>query len=118
MEGGMLNSIYTGLAGLGFVLLTTLTAGIWILAYAVMLNMARHGVPSAPAFGAYAGTGGRLGVTLAAFVLAFFSAISFCLCVAAIVSLATTGAIFGWVVGGSIPVWASILILLVQYSVP
>ena len=39
-----------------------------------------------------------------------FSVVLFCLCIAAIVSLATTGAIFGWAVAGSIPLWASILI--------
>jgi len=39
-----------------------------------------------------------------------FSVVLFCLCIAAIVSLATTGAVFGWAVAASIPLWASILI--------
>ena len=42
-----------------------------------------------------------------------FSVALFCLCTSAIVSLATTGAIFGWAVAGSIPLWASILIWMV-----
>jgi hypothetical protein len=44
---------------------------------------------------------------------AIFSVVLFCLCVAAIVSLATTGAIYGWVVAGSIPLWAAILLWIV-----
>jgi hypothetical protein len=40
---------------------------------------------------------------------AVFSVVLLCACIAAIVSLATTGAIFGWVLTGSIPLWASIL---------
>jgi hypothetical protein len=40
---------------------------------------------------------------------AIFSVVLFCLSIAAVVSLATTGAIFGWVLAGSIPLWASIL---------
>jgi hypothetical protein len=42
-----------------------------------------------------------------------FSVVLFGLCIAAIVSLATSGAIFGWAVAGSIPLWASILIWMV-----
>ena len=38
-----------------------------------------------------------------------FTVILFGLCIAAIVSLATTGALFGWVIAGSIPLWASIV---------
>jgi hypothetical protein len=68
-------------------------------------------------FSTQAGYGGHLGTALLIPFLAVFNAALFCLCVAAIVSLATTGAIFGWVVGGSIPLWASILILVVVYSV-
>jgi hypothetical protein len=41
---------------------------------------------------------------------ATFSLALCCLSIAAIVSLATTGALFGWLVAGSIPLWASILI--------
>jgi phage shock protein PspC (stress-responsive transcriptional regulator) len=63
-----------------------------------------------------AGYGGHLGATLLIPFLAVFNAVLFCACVAAIVSLATTGAIFGWVVAGSIPLWASILILIIFYS--
>ena len=60
--------------------------------------------------------GGHLGATLLIPFLAVFNAVLFCACVAAIVSLATTGTIFGWVVAGSIPLWASILILMILYS--
>jgi len=65
--------------------------------------------------GAGAGYGGHLGAALLIPFLAVFNALLFCLLIAAIVSLATTGAIFGWVVG-AIPLWASILILLLLYS--
>jgi hypothetical protein len=67
-------------------------------------------------FSTSAGYGGQLGATLLIPVLAVFNAILFCVWVAAIVSLATTGAIFGWVIGGSIPLWVSILILMFFYS--
>src|SRR5258706_4606376 len=67
-------------------------------------------------FSTSAGYGGHLGSTLLIPVLAVFNAILFCVWVAAIVSLATTGAIFGWVIGGSIPLWVSILILMFFYS--
>jgi phage shock protein PspC (stress-responsive transcriptional regulator) len=68
-------------------------------------------------FSAGAGYGGHLGAALLIPFLAVFNALLFCLCIAAIVSLATTGAIFGWAIGGSIPLWASILILIFMYSV-
>ncbi len=67
-------------------------------------------------FGSDAGYGGRWGATLLIPFLAVFNAVLFCAWIAAIVSLATTGAIFGWVVAGSIPLWASILILMFFYS--
>jgi phage shock protein PspC (stress-responsive transcriptional regulator) len=67
-------------------------------------------------FSTGAGYGGHLGATLLIPILAVFNAILFCVWIAAIVSLATTGAIFGWVVAGSIPLWVSILILMVFYS--
>jgi phage shock protein PspC (stress-responsive transcriptional regulator) len=66
-------------------------------------------------FSTHAGYGGHFGATLLIPFLAFFNAVLFCVCIAAIVSLATTGAIFGWAIAG-IPLWASILILLVLYS--
>jgi phage shock protein PspC (stress-responsive transcriptional regulator) len=68
-------------------------------------------------FSTSAGYGGHLGATLLIPFLAVFNALLFCLWIAAIISLATTGAIFGWAVSGSIPLWASILILLFIYSV-
>src|SRR3984885_4825613 len=68
-------------------------------------------------FSTHAGYGGHLGAALLIPFLAVFNALLFCACIAAIVSLATTGAIFGWVVGGSVPLWVSILILVVVYSV-
>src|SRR6202020_2497077 len=63
-------------------------------------------------FSSSAGYGGHLGATLLIPFLAVFNAVLCCACVAAIVSLATTGAIFGWVVAGSIPIWVSILLML------
>src|SRR6204780_4475076 len=68
-------------------------------------------------FSTGAAYGGHFGAALLIPFLAVFNALLFCLCIAAIVSLATTGAIFGWVVGGSIPLWVSILILMFIYSV-
>jgi phage shock protein PspC (stress-responsive transcriptional regulator) len=67
-------------------------------------------------FSSSAGYGGHLGATLLIPFLAVFNALLFCAWIAAIVSLATTGAIFGWVVAGSIPLWVSILILMFFYS--
>jgi phage shock protein PspC (stress-responsive transcriptional regulator) len=67
-------------------------------------------------FSSNVGYGGYLRATLLIPFLAVFNAALFCAFVAAIVSLATTGAIFGWVVAGSIPLWASILILMFFYS--
>ena len=188
-EGAMLSGVCTGLAAylnidvtivrIGFVLLTLLTSGIWILVYLVMMlvvpfantgeeHAAAAGAPfnaqevidrakkhysefknskewrrhwrqqrrewrrrwhegaywwghnlqrNVNQFSTQAGYGGHLGATLLIPFLALFNAILFCLCIAAIASLATTGAIFGWVVAGSIPLWASILILLLFYSI-
>jgi phage shock protein PspC (stress-responsive transcriptional regulator) len=67
-------------------------------------------------FSSSAGYGGHFGATLLIPFLAVFNAVLFCAWVAAIVSLATTGTIFGWVVAGSIPLWVSILILMIVYS--
>jgi phage shock protein PspC (stress-responsive transcriptional regulator) len=63
-----------------------------------------------------AGYGGHLGAALLIPFLAVFNALLFCLWIAAIISLASTGAIFGWAIGNSIPLWASILILMFMYS--
>jgi phage shock protein PspC (stress-responsive transcriptional regulator) len=186
-EGAMLSGVCSGLAAylnidvtivrIGFVLLTLLTSGIWILVYLAMMLVVpfantgeEHAAAAGTPFNAqevidrakkhYAefkdskewrrhwrqqrrewrrrwhegaywwghnlqrnvhqfsthGYGGHLGATLLIPFLAVFNAVLFCLCIAAIVSLATTGGIFGWVVAGSIPLWASILILLVFYS--
>lgn len=68
-------------------------------------------------FSTSAGYGGQLGATLLIPFLAIFNAVLFCVWIAAIVSLATTGAIFGWVVAGSIPLWVSILLLMFFYSI-
>lgn len=67
-------------------------------------------------FSGSAGYGGHLGATLLIPFLAVFSAILFCAWIAAIVSLATTGAIFGWVIAASLPLWVSILILMFLYG--
>jgi phage shock protein PspC (stress-responsive transcriptional regulator) len=189
-EGAMLSGVCTGLAAylnidvtivrIGFVLLTLLTTGIWILVYLIMMLVvpfANTGEEYAAAAGApfnaqevidrakkhyaefkdskewrrhwrqqrrewrrrwrdgaywwghnlqrnvhqfsttTAGYGGHLGATLLIPFLAIFNAVLFCVWIAAIVSLATTGAIFGWVVAGSIPLWVSILLLMVFYSI-
>ena len=63
------------------------------------------------------GYGSHLGATLLIPFLAILNALLFCLWIAAIVSLATTGGIFGWAVAGSVPLWAAILILMFVYSV-
>src|SRR5260370_42006722 len=63
-----------------------------------------------------AGLGGELGPPLMIAVFTGVYAILFCVWVAAIASLATTGAIFGWVIGGSIPLWVSILTLMFSSS--
>jgi phage shock protein PspC (stress-responsive transcriptional regulator) len=68
-------------------------------------------------FSANAGYGGHLGAALLIPFLAVLNALLFCVWIAAIISLATTGALFGWAVGNSIPLWASILILLFTYSI-
>jgi phage shock protein PspC (stress-responsive transcriptional regulator) len=188
-EGAMLSGVCTGLAAylnidvtivrIGFVLLTLLTSGIWILVYLVMMLVVpfantgeEHAAAAGAPFnaqevidrakkhyaefkdskewrrhwrqqrrewrrrwheGAYwwghnlqrnvhqfstsAGYGGHLAATLLIPFLAIFNAVLFCVWIAAIVSLATTGAIFGWVIGGSIPLWASLLILMFLYSI-
>lgn len=67
-------------------------------------------------FSSSAGYGGHWGATLLIPFLAVFNALLFCVWIAAIVSLATTGAIFGWVIAASIPLWVSILILMIFYS--
>jgi phage shock protein PspC (stress-responsive transcriptional regulator) len=67
-------------------------------------------------FSGGAGHGGHFGATLLIPFLAVFNAVLFCVWIAAIVSLATTGAIFGWVVAGSVPLWVSILVLMLFYS--
>ena len=186
----MLSGVCTGLAAylnidvtivrIGFVLLTLLTTGIWILVYLIMMLVvpfANTGEEYAAAAGApfnaqevidrakkhyaefkdskewrrhwrqqrrewrrrwrdgaywwghnlqrnvhqfstsTAGYGGHLGATLLIPFLAIFNALLFCVWIAAIISLATTGAIFGWVVAGSIPLWVSILLLMFFYSI-
>jgi phage shock protein PspC (stress-responsive transcriptional regulator) len=49
-------------------------------------------------------------------VLAIASALLFCLWIVALISLATTATLFGWAIPGSLPLWASILILIFVYS--
>ncbi|HEX3913053.1 MAG TPA: PspC domain-containing protein [Steroidobacteraceae bacterium] len=68
-------------------------------------------------FSTGAGYGGHLGAALLIPFLAVFNAVLFCVWIAAIVSLATTGTIFGWVIGGSVPLWVSIVILMVFYGI-
>jgi phage shock protein PspC (stress-responsive transcriptional regulator) len=63
-----------------------------------------------------AGYGGHLAATLLIPFLALFNALLFCLWIAAMISVATTGEIFGWAIAGSIPLWVSILILILIYG--
>jgi phage shock protein PspC (stress-responsive transcriptional regulator) len=67
-------------------------------------------------FSTNAGYGGHVGAALLLPFLAVLNALLFCVWIAAIISLATTGALFGWAIGNSIPLWAAILILLFMYS--
>jgi hypothetical protein len=50
-------------------------------------------------------------------VLAILSAALFIAWLLALVSVATTGAIFGWTVVGSVPLWVAILLLIIVYNV-
>jgi phage shock protein PspC (stress-responsive transcriptional regulator) len=67
-------------------------------------------------FSEHAGYGGHVAAGLLVPFLATVNALIFCLWIVAIVSLATTGTIFGWAIPGSMPLWASILILILLYS--
>jgi hypothetical protein len=49
--------------------------------------------------------------------LAILSAVIFCALIVAIVSLATTGMIFGWAIAGSMPLWVAILLMMFLYGV-
>jgi phage shock protein PspC (stress-responsive transcriptional regulator) len=62
------------------------------------------------------GYGGQLIGGLLIPILAIASALLFCAWILAIISLASTGMIFGWPVPASIPLWASILVLVIVYS--
>jgi len=48
--------------------------------------------------------------------LAIASVLAFCLLIAAVVILTTTGSLLGWVVAGSMPLWVAVLLLLIVYS--
>lgn len=76
-------------------------------------NMQRH----AQEWASRTGYAGRVfaGVTIP--VLAILSAVLFMAWLVALVSLATTGAIFGWTVVGSIPLWVAIVLLIIVYNV-
>ncbi|HEY2144512.1 MAG TPA: PspC domain-containing protein [Steroidobacteraceae bacterium] len=63
------------------------------------------------------GYGGHIAVGVLIPILAVISVLLFCVWIVAIVSLATTGTIFGVAMAGSMPLWASILILIILYSV-
>jgi phage shock protein PspC (stress-responsive transcriptional regulator) len=76
-------------------------------------NLQRNAHP----FSTGEGYGSHLGATLLIPFLAVLNALLFCLWIAAIVSLATTGGIFGWAVAGSVPLWVAILILMFVYGV-
>jgi phage shock protein PspC (stress-responsive transcriptional regulator) len=63
------------------------------------------------------GYAGHLAAGLLIPILAVISVALFCVWIVAIVSLATTGTIFGVALAASMPLWASILILIILYSI-
>jgi phage shock protein PspC (stress-responsive transcriptional regulator) len=63
------------------------------------------------------GYGGHIAVGLLIPFLALISVLLFCMWLVAIVSLATTGTIFGVGMADSLPLWASVLILIILYSI-
>jgi phage shock protein PspC (stress-responsive transcriptional regulator) len=67
-------------------------------------------------FSTYSGYGTQLLAGLLIAFLVILSTVLFCLWIVALVSLATTGMIFGWTIPGSMPLWASILILILIYG--
>jgi len=64
----------------------------------------------------HSGYGAQLLAGLLIPFLTILSALVFCLWIVAIVQLATSGSIFGWVIPASMPLWVSILILIFLYS--
>jgi phage shock protein PspC (stress-responsive transcriptional regulator) len=48
--------------------------------------------------------------------LAIASTLVFCLLIAAIVVVTTTGSLLGWAVAGTMPLWVAVLLLLIVYS--
>jgi phage shock protein PspC (stress-responsive transcriptional regulator) len=67
-------------------------------------------------FSTHAGYGGQI---LAGLLIPFFAiahVLLFCLLIATIFELATTGTVFGWVIAASVPMWASILVLFILYG--
>jgi phage shock protein PspC (stress-responsive transcriptional regulator) len=69
-----------------------------------------HGLSARP------GYGGQVLAGLLIPLLAILSAFVFCVWIMAMVSLATTGTIFGWAIAGSMPLWVAILLLVFLYS--
>jgi phage shock protein PspC (stress-responsive transcriptional regulator) len=67
-------------------------------------------------FTEHAGYGGHVAAGLLVPFLAAANVMIFCLWIVAIVSLASTGTLFGWVIPGAMPLWVSILILMFLYS--
>lgn len=67
-------------------------------------------------FSARPGYGGQVLAGLLIPLLAIVSAFVFCIFIMAIISLATTGTIFGWAIAGSMPLWAAILVLILLYG--
>jgi hypothetical protein len=49
-------------------------------------------------------------------LLAIANTLMFCVLIACIVVLSTTGSLFGWAIPGSLPLWAAILLLMVVYG--
>jgi len=67
-------------------------------------------------FSTHVGYGGQILAGLLIPFLAIAHLLLFCLLIAAIYALATTGALFGWTVAGTVPIWAGILILFLLYG--
>jgi phage shock protein PspC (stress-responsive transcriptional regulator) len=67
-------------------------------------------------FSTHAGYGGQILAGLLIPCLAIAQLLLFCLLLAAIYALATTGALFGWAIPGTVPIWVGILILFLLYG--
>jgi phage shock protein PspC (stress-responsive transcriptional regulator) len=67
-------------------------------------------------FSIHANYGGQILAGLMIPFLAIVQVLLFCLLIATVFEVATTGTFFGWVFGVSVPIWAIILLLLILYG--